>query len=540
MNTVSEKYSSFIELCKKEGNGFIGKSKHWGPVFLVNMIVAFVVYGLLMNHQLVNQLDGMWHGSVSYASTHELSIGRWFWRFLDRFRKYLSPDPVTSVISLIFFTVSFILILDIFEVRSRLAAYLSSLLFTVNISVLASLSYRYMSPTFAVSCFLAVLSAYIIIKFKNPFFVCTAAPLAISLMLGLYQADLGCICLVILLYISLRLYRNDISLKGLGLFLLKTAVVILLGFLLYYILLRVNLRYFEVEMDSYNGADSYGPIGAIMNLPGSFPHTYADFIDYYRNHYIRSNIFSNRLYILFYLVLGIHFAKGAVTLFKKNKVGAILFALTFLLIPPACNAVLMVAYNSFTSIQMTIPVSLCIPVLICLASEIPVVENWAGVLYRIAATALGCLLLYGNYLMTIYDQQAMYMGMNSTKELASEISAALQMYNLYHPYYKYVFVGSPADSPLFAKNFVYEEANEYALIGTWDPEDTRWVVQSWQGLWTYEMGINLNVADDDKLEEALADETVRSMPVFPEYGSCALINDVVVVKLSDNYTPVED
>ena len=54
------------------------------------------------------------------------------------------------------------------------------------------------------------------------------------------------------------------------------------------------------------------------------------------------------------------------------------------------------------------------------------------------------------------------------------------------------------------------------------------------------MGINLNVADDDKLEEALADETVRSMPVFPEYGSCALINDVVVVKLSDNYTPVED
>ena len=99
---------------------------------------------------------------------------------------------------------------------------------------------------------------------------------------------------------------------------------------------------------------------------------------------------------------------------------------------------------------------------------------------------------------------------------------------------------NPLTRPLFAKNFVYEEANEYALIGTWDPEDTRWVVQSWQGLWTYEMGINLNVADDDKLEEALADETVRNMPIFPEYGSCALINDVVVVKLSDNYTPVED
>ena len=127
------------------------------------------------------------------------------------------------------------------------------------------------------------------------------------------------------------------------------------------------------------------------------------------------------------------------------------------------------------------------------------------------------------------------MGRQSLTEVTREVITTLQTYNLYHPYYKYVFVGSPVDNPCYTRNFVFDEANGYARVGTWSPDDTRLVVQSWQGFLTYEMGINMTVAGDDKLEEALEDPTVRSMPIFPEYGCCALVNDVVVVKLSDNY-----
>ena len=132
------------------------------------------------------------------------------------------------------------------------------------------------------------------------------------------------------------------------------------------------------------------------------------------------------------------------------------------------------------------------------------------------------------------------MGMKSLKKLSADVTAALQMYNYYHPYYQFVFVGRPSDNPLFVKNFVFEKANEYACMGSWDPEDLRWVVQSWQGFFTHEAGTNLYIADDEKLEEALLDETVRAMPVFPEYGSIAMVNDVVVVKLSDDYSYEEE
>lgn len=511
--------------------------KRWLPVLAVNIAAGIFTYSLLIIHQLVNQIDGMWHGSVSYANGHELSNGRWFWRFVDRGRFFLSPDPVTSVIALLFFILGFILVLDVFDVRSRAVAILASLMFTVNISILASLSYRYMSPTFAISCFLSILAAYIVIKCEKKIPMYVSSVICISLAMGLYQADIGCTCLVMLLYVSLCLYKGDRTFKEIGMFILRCLISLIIGMVLYYVLLNINLWYYDVSLDSYNGTDSYGPVGMILNLPTSTVHAYSDFANYFRQVIGRTNIFNGKIYKISFILLAICFGYGGVTLFKvkESRIRAVLMALSLLLVPVAANAALLMAYNSVTSIQMTVPVSMSIPVLLCLASVVRLPEIKATVLYKAVTAVTLSLLIYGNYIMTIYDQQAMYMGRQSLTELSREVISTLQTYNLYHPYYKYVFVGTPSDNPCFVKNFVFDEANRYAMVGTWSPDDTRWVVQSWQGFFTHEMGINIMIADDDKLREALEDETVRNMPIFPELGCCAMINDVVVVKLSDNY-----
>ncbi len=520
-------------------NGSV-EMKKWFPVFVVNMIAGIFTYSLLIINQLVNQLDGMWHGSVSYANGHELSIGRWFWRFIDRGRFYLSPDPFTSVISLSLFILGFIFILNVLDVKSRAISLFSSLIFTVNISILIDLSYRYMSPTFALSFFLFVLASCLMIRSENKIIRITAPAVCISLATGLYQAYIGCTCLVILAYISLCLYKGDKSFKEIGMFTLRSIISAAIGMVLYYILLYVNLWHYDVTLDSYNGADTYGPVGMLLNLPESIMQAYVDFSDYFKQVIAKTNIFGPVVYSIVFLLLSVCLIYAFIGLFKENRLRAILFSVTILLVPIAANIVLFFAYDSFTSLQMTIPVSMSIPVLLIIVSEIrtpqinaPKIQ--AVKIYKgVVAVALS-LLIYGNYIMTIYDQQAMYKDRQSLTELSREIITALQTYNLYHPYYKYVFVGSPADNPCFVRDFVDDKANSYAKIGTWDPGDTRWVVQSWQGFFTYEMGINLMVADDDKLTEALSDEAVRNMPIFPEFGCCALVNDVVVVKLSDNY-----
>ncbi len=505
------------------------------PVFIICMAAGIFAYSLLMTHQLVNQLDGLWHGSVSYANGHELSIGRWFWRFVDRWRFYLSPDPVTSVVSLALFIMGFILLLDVLNVKSRPAAILSTLLFTINSSVLVSLSYRYMSPTFALSFFFGCLIAYILIKYKGKLIVFTAVPLFTALMMGLYQVDISVTCLMLLLYISLCLYKGDKSFKEIGLFILKCIISLFLGGVLYMILLIINLRVYDMEMDSYNGADSYGPVGMLLNLPKSIKHAYSSFFDYYEQVIIKTDMFSGRIFIVIFVLLGLCFAYAALSVFRKNKIGSVLFVLSLILVPMAANVVCLMAYNSFVSPQMTMPISMCIPGLVCLASnaELPKFR-----LTGVCRTVMGiflAILIYGSYHMTIYDQQAMYMGRLSLTEISRQVISALEQEGLYGTDYRYIFIGSPSDNPLFVKNDVFEKANGYATVGTWTASDTRWVVQSWKGFFTYEMGINLPVADDAALETALNDPTVRSMPVFPSPGSIAKVSGAVVIKLSDNY-----
>ncbi|MBR5377415.1 MAG: glucosyltransferase domain-containing protein [Lachnospiraceae bacterium] len=523
-----------FDQCISDIRGMAGVKK-WLPVFIICMGAGIFAYSLLMTHQLVNQLDGLWHGSVSYANGHELSIGRWFWRFIDRWRFYLSPDPVTSVISLALFVSGFILLLEVLDIKSRPAAVISTLLFTVNSSVLVSLSYRYMSPTFALSFFFAVLAAFIIIRCKGRLLAFTAAPLAVALMMGLYQADIGCTCLVLLLYISLCLYRNDRSLKELGLFIVRCFISLLLGGILYVILLNINLRVYDVKMDSYNGADSYGPAGMLLNLPSSIKHAYGNFFDYYEQIIINTDMFSGRLYIVIFALLVLCFVYAAVRVFRNNKTGAVLFVLSLVLIPVAADMVCLMAYDAFVSPQMTIPVSMCLPALVCLASKADLPKLRGTVLCRAALGIVLAIQLYGSYIMTVYDQQAMYMGRLSVTEISRQVITELEKEGLYGMDRRYVFVGSPSENPLFVKNDVFAKADGYATFGTWTPTDTRWVVQSWKGFFTHEMGINLPVAGDEVLEAALQDDTVRAMPVFPAAGSIAEVNGVVVIKLAGEY-----
>ncbi|HKM20985.1 MAG TPA: glucosyltransferase domain-containing protein [Lachnospiraceae bacterium] len=512
----------------------IEKNKHWGIVFLGNMIISAIVYSLLMCNQLVNVLDGLWHGSISYAKNWELSLGRWFLRFLDYVRYYLSPDPLTSILTLALLSMAAVLMLNLFEVKKRGRALLISSLFLISSSICATLSFRYTSLGYGISCFLSILAAFLIIKTKK-IWTSIFPIMAIAVMMGCYQANLGCTCLILLLYIPFRMYQSNMTLKELLQYISKAAITLILGGGIYYLILSINLKYYQVEMANYNGADGYGLSGMIINLPKSLKHAFSDFRYYFSNTGIKINIFSGKIYIIAFAILFLLIVYGFISIFKKNKINGLISLLCFALVPVACNVALLIAYGSYTSIQMTIPMALCIPALLCVVANFETKKTTIAYVAKYITTGFFVLLLYGNFIMVEYDQQAMYMGLESTKTLSVEISNRLLQQDLFHPYYQYCFVGKPSDNPLFNKNDVFYKSNDYARFGDFGliPDCVR---QSWYGLWTNEMGINVSIVPDDKYTELIAMNEIQQMPVFPEIGSCAMINDVVVIKVSETYT----
>ena len=83
--------------------------------------------------------------------------------------------------------------------------------FISSASVSIQLSYRYMSPIFGLSLFLSVAAAYCVIRTENKVRAVVQGTVCLTLSLGLYQANLGSFCLILLVYFLMLLFQKPDS-----------------------------------------------------------------------------------------------------------------------------------------------------------------------------------------------------------------------------------------------------------------------------------------------------------------------------------------
>lgn len=125
----------------------------------------------------------MWSGNYALSGRWELSIGRWFWLYIDRLRMGISSEPLTSCLALFLIIIGNMLLLDIFGQIGRKTGYLAGIIILSSTTVCSYLSYRYMSPTFGASFFLSILAAWILAKKPLKAWL---SVLAVVLQLGSY------------------------------------------------------------------------------------------------------------------------------------------------------------------------------------------------------------------------------------------------------------------------------------------------------------------------------------------------------------------
>ncbi len=508
-------------------------TKKWGKVFAVDLLLSAVTYSLMMIHQLVNQLDGLWHGSESVAAGWELSIGRWLWRYIDKARFHISPDPLTSLITIILFILATLIMLEIFDVKGMFRQIFISMMFLASVSVCNHVSFRFQSPTFGFGIFFAAVAVLVLVKTDKARFAIPFAAIFVALANACYQAFTGAVCALVVLYIAYCIRNNTKDNKELGIFTIRSLVAGLGGVTVYYAILKAEMFRYDIQMTDYNGASDYNIKGIITNLPIRFRTTYHAFFEYFGNRYYRINIVPAFRWMYFALILLVAvIALLAVAEIRKQGIArAVIYVICLLLLPCATNAFLIIAYDSFVSIQMTVPMAFALAALLAFALNGDLVPK-TGKIVGCATWCVVAVLLYTQFYMVQYDQQSMYMGRQSCLTMADQIDSYLIKHDLLHPYYKYVFVGTPSGNKEFYLNDFFGTANEYAQFGnfTSDPGGAR---MSWQGLWWYERGIRMDFAPPDKWEAMLEDPAVAGMPVFPEEGSCVFYNDVVVVKVSE-------
>ena len=515
--------------------------------FLILWIYALLVHLPLLVLRLTNDLDGLWNQDDYMAGAWELSIGRWFWPFLDKARFGVSLDPLPAVFSLALYVLSFLLILRLLDLAPSALTILGGFLFLSSVGIVCQMSFGYMAITFAVSFFLAVLAVWaLLVPAKTSSILrILLSSVCIALMMGCYQAGIGTTALVslfVLLY-SFAMPRRDSSFLPANFssrlrFAAKLVLSVFFGGILYVLLLKLRLWQTGTQASDYQGFSSISPRYILAGIPGALCHCYQTALGYFVNGTFLSNALERHLWFpVFYLPVLLVCLLVFIRIFRKNRAEAFLFLIVLFLIPAAANCFYLAAPETETHMQMVVSMGLILPLLLGFAGDL----TPAGCAFSKASSNIrklptillvldAVILIYGNILQCEMDQYAMYAGRRATQTLAESILTEANRQGYDYIDGQLLITGAPASSKTFYTAPLFEKANAYAQYGRWS-DDISFSRVSWAKFYSNYLRINVSFATGDTEATIAALPEVAAMPSYPAAGSVQNIYGVLVVKL---------
>ena len=500
---------------------------------LISLLISLAAYQLLISNELVNTYDALWQGAEYRNYLWVIEIGRWFWPVLGHAQMNICPEPFTSILALIFYVVGSCAVAFWSGVKDSLKGYLLVLTSVINTAVCVALSHRYMSPVFGLSFLLALLAVRMLSKEKLLPWLASVA--CLTLTLGLYQSNIGCACVLVLIFV-VQMLQDGLETRKVLRFLCKTLASFLCSFILYKVIWDLTLKFCHVDASSYRGGDT-SIMKIITSLPTSIKNTYLEFYRYFFENELKYNVYQRlapfrlMLFCLILVTVILIGRKLASSPFRA-KLGA---AACLLLIPPAANVALILAVDAGqTSIQMTMPMATVFPFLLCVADSCPL-DSQVGKRSRWLELAAGlramCMLvlLGGSLMMVSIDQHVMLKSRETAVSLLNRVTVDLGEDT--NPEGGVFFIGRPSDNPIFLKDQLWQRSNDYAHYGEF------WLggnltTQSYFG-YLRDAGLLLTFNWDEAAWNEVGNrEDVKTMPVCPDEGYIRRIGNAMVVRLS--------
>lgn len=523
--------AQYIKRIEKNIKEFINM---YGKSIIGQVIVGLIVYFMMMSLNLVNDLDGLWHPSNFIAGDWEISLGRALQRYADRARFGIVSEPFNSILTLILLAVGNTLMINKLKIKSTLYKGLIYIILISNPIVCCSLSYSYMSVNFGLAYFFSILAFIFIdihIKSRKK---CLIGVLISACFLGVsmafYQAYIGVMSvLIVIMILKMQLEQKDIKC------ILKYIVLCIgtygFGGVIYLVITKAFLYRADIQLASYKGASNIDVIYMIKALPNSIEQCYKQFGKYMFNLKTFSDlefmeIVLGGLCFIYVSAIIIQSYK----MFKSSLVKGIIFLIMIGLVPVASCSVLLIAVGNSMTDLMSMGMLLSILLLGIIVPD----EGKIGFVMKRIYLIIMISFMWFQLSAVENDQLALKEGKTSTITLSENILHSLfEEYNLDES--KVVaFVGRPADNHMFVKSEAYNMANGYAMFGCWSTNARNNRV-SWNGVISNFLGININLCSDIDYENIIKSEQIQAMPEYPADGSICTIEDIIVVKVSENY-----
>lgn len=382
----------------------------------------------------------------------------------------------------------------------------------------------------------ATLSVYIIRKYENKKCAILISGLLVALAMGMYQTYLSVVmvlCIATLIIDTL----NKQEKKQIFINAFKYILTGTLGIVLFYLLAHLVLLIRNLPVSNYSGADSIG-LGTLLNLPKLLPESYQSFFNYYFNDNMIPNTIwnTNLIYIIIFAMMLV----ATIYIIIKNKVYEkiinTILAVIFIIVAPICFGIIEIMVPSVDiHILMACSMIYIFPIFFKILEILPKSTISKILKYIVAFCSLIIIWIY------IWQDNASYIALKSMQNQAeatiSRIVTQIEQLDEYNPQMPVLFLGGLESNSYLSRNNTSIEARKI-YDRTWgfiSNKSTIWWgnLDSWRKILYEHVGVNLNLVSEWESTEILNTEEFANMKYYPEKDSIKVINNTVVVKLSD-------
>ena len=331
--------------------------KNYKYIFISTFILLFLVHFNLLTTNIISGdilLNNFFYKGYSW----EVSLGRFGLWVVGLLKGYLSIPIIDLSISFIIISIITCILIDMFEVKNKLNRILIILMMVISPIMSSTLLFHYCSIGYLLALLSSCLSVYLFYKLDNKLKYILPIIL-IVIALSMYQAYLSVITTLFVLYNIKLILNKKYNYKDV----LKYLLILFSGIVIYFILMKLSLKVFHIDMSTYSDADKIG-INTILSIPSKIINSYKLFIDYYlfdeiiKNSYFHNYIFNSILFILMFMFIIKDMINNKIK--TSNKV---LIIVLLLLLPVFLNSVIFVTYNSKLQLLMAMSY-LLIPIFI--------------------------------------------------------------------------------------------------------------------------------------------------------------------------------
>ena len=499
-------------------------------VFKGTVLWGILAFGYMLTNKITSNDD---LGSL-YSTGGGIYNGRWMTGLYGQIFHAINSPWNNGIIFLIIAALTSVLILRMLQIKNRMCALLIGATFITFPSNISLLFYDFTVVPYALGIFLSVLAALLISKRKSIWSI-QGGCICIVLSLAFYQAYF-CLTASLLILVLIKEIR-DISATSTIKYAMLDIAILAEGMAIYLMVQSLLVRISSVST-SYQNKHSIGEVH-ISDIPEQIVSAYNIFVKYNQRMFpfsVAGKIVDVCTIIITVLFLFI-FMRNMIVEHTKLKI--VLLVIASILLPIACNLVYMYGAEEVHSLMLY--GNVCRPILCILLVDMLVDDSKFNIKFEIqkVMSCVVCIMILcmniNNAVLANHEYSKQEHLVNATTQYLNVLITQIKSLEGYNSDMKVAFVGLCNDPAIdeidscYLKSSLVGSNNMWQLINT--PLHWGWCQTEFFRVY---MGYTAEFVTSDEERQVIADNPiVQNMPNYPNAGSIGIVDDVIVVHLSN-------